>query len=306
MTSRMSVAIVFIAPVIVRVAHLWIDASLLIVAWLAHSQFVMDKYNCWIYFAFIPCDAQAILLNWMSQSCPLARVVVHWAFQFSLLSTITPRNCAMSFDCMCWLPRVSGCHSNGILSFGLTGFGTCFFATLSSWNFLIPNLQLCVWPIQRLPLSSSWCFIASHVFHWSPCHILWLLCHQQRVVSIHLLWALEFLACQHCRWGTKCLSMDLPDWVHSVLWRVLFGSHWKILLSAYFPATSSFILYIPLGCLIFSCCVWSGRYLHLGKHLWHPEIELRQPDLCTTCLWLFSLVGELSPLWYILVLLQNG
>ena len=141
MTSRMSVAVIFIAPGIIRAVCLWINANLLIAAWLECSHFAlfpmfccevrkmsaayniygtaMDRYNSYMYFAFILHDAWAILPNWMSQSCPLARAVAHWAFQFSLLSTIIPRKCAMSFDCMHRLPRVSTCCGIGILSFGL-------------------------------------------------------------------------------------------------------------------------------------------------------------------------------------------
>jgi hypothetical protein len=118
----MSVAVVFMAPVIIIAAHLCIDASFFTIAWFALLSFIllpmfccgvrkisaaysmrgtaMERYNCHIYLAFIPQDVQDSLPNWISQSCPFVITAAHCTFQFNLLSTITPRNLAVSFDGM--------------------------------------------------------------------------------------------------------------------------------------------------------------------------------------------------------------
>jgi hypothetical protein len=58
-------------------------------------------------FAVTPHEAWVSLPNCIVYSCPLARAAAHCAFQLSLLSTITPRNLAVSFDGMCWSPSTS-------------------------------------------------------------------------------------------------------------------------------------------------------------------------------------------------------
>jgi len=129
MVSITSVVTVFIAPVIMMVAHLCIDDSLVTMACLAHLSFALlpifccgvrnmsavyniwgmaiERYSCHIYLAFVPCDECAILPNWISQSWPLASAAVPCPFQFSLLSTMTPRNFTVSFDGIRWLPSIS-------------------------------------------------------------------------------------------------------------------------------------------------------------------------------------------------------
>ena len=129
MVSTTSVATVFIAPVIMMVACLCIDASLVTMACLARPSFVLlptfccgvrnmsaaykiqgtaiERYSCHIYLVFVPHDECAILPNWISQSWPLASATAHCPFQFSLLSTITPRNFTISFDGIRWLPSIS-------------------------------------------------------------------------------------------------------------------------------------------------------------------------------------------------------
>ena len=90
----------------------------------------------------IPFVVIAILLNLDSQSCPLASAEAAWAFQVSLLSTITPRNLAVTFEGICWLPRTRVCHGMGILFFNRKGWGVSFLVRLSNWNLLMPNSQL--------------------------------------------------------------------------------------------------------------------------------------------------------------------
>ena len=73
----------------------------------------VEMYSWRKYLAWVPLVVSAIRLNLDSQSWPLARAVVPWAFQVSLLSTMTPRNLAMSFDGIRWLPSMSACHRVG-------------------------------------------------------------------------------------------------------------------------------------------------------------------------------------------------
>ena len=137
MSSSMSVATDFIAPVIMIAARRWIDASLLSTARLLGDEalllpafcwgfknmsaaysirgMAMERYSCRVNLARVHCDVFASLLNWISQSCPFASATAQWPFQLSLLSTITPRNLAVSFDGICWLPRISVFLGIGIL-----------------------------------------------------------------------------------------------------------------------------------------------------------------------------------------------
>ena len=102
----------------------------------------IEMYNWQKYLAWTPFIIMTILLNLDSQSWPLARAAAAWAFQVSLLSMITPKNLAVSLDGICWLPRKRVCHRVGILFFTRKGWGVSFFVRLSSWNFLMLNLQL--------------------------------------------------------------------------------------------------------------------------------------------------------------------
>jgi hypothetical protein len=164
MTSAMSVTVVFIAPVILSATHLCTDANLFTIACLAFPSFillpmfchgvrnisaaysmwgtVMDKYSCHMYPAFIPWDVWASLPNWISLSCPFARAAAHCPFQFSWLSTITPRNLAVSFDGIHSFPSISAHLGIGILFLGFKGCVTNIFMMSSSWNFSMWNSQL--------------------------------------------------------------------------------------------------------------------------------------------------------------------
>ena len=70
-----------------------------------------------------------------SQSWHLARAVAPWLFQLSLLSSITPRNFAVSFDGMWWSPIFRAVQGDGTLLFLMNGCGTVSLVKLSSWNF---------------------------------------------------------------------------------------------------------------------------------------------------------------------------
>ena len=97
-----------------------------------------------MHLAHKPWVVLVILPNCINNICPLAKAAATWSFQFSLLSTITPRNFADSFDGILWFPRTSAWHVIGFLSLGLRGFGTDFLLRSSNWNLLMPNLQLCL------------------------------------------------------------------------------------------------------------------------------------------------------------------
>lgn len=103
----------------------------------------IDVYNWRKNLAWMPLVVRVILLNCMIQSCPLASAVAHCAFQLSFLSMVTPRNLAVSFEGMRWLPRINALRGVGIFFLGLTGLGTSFVVMSGSWNFSMPNLQLC-------------------------------------------------------------------------------------------------------------------------------------------------------------------
>ena len=183
MTSKVSNAVVFKAPVIMIAAHLCMDASLFTMAqvlWLSFACFptfccgvrktsaaynmwgtAMERYSCHVYFTLIPCDARASLLNWISQSCPLASAAAHCPFQFSLLSMTTPRNLAVSFDGMRWLPNTRAQRGICTLLFGFIWCGTSFLEISRSWNFLIPNSQLWFFAHSKIP--PGW-FMMFHSF----------------------------------------------------------------------------------------------------------------------------------------------
>ena len=171
--SRMSVAMVLIAPVIIISACCCMDASLFTIACLglplptllptffcgvrkmsaAYNMCgtVMVRYSLCTYLAMVLCDAHVILANWIIQLCPFARAAAPCAFQLSLLLTIFPRNFAVSTGGMQWLPSMSALHGSGILFLGLRVCGIIFLDMLSSWNFLIPNSQLCILAHAKTP-----------------------------------------------------------------------------------------------------------------------------------------------------------
>jgi hypothetical protein len=122
MTSVMSVAVVFMAPIIMITAHLCSNASLLSMACFVFLSLVflptfcwgvrkisvvysilgtaIDMYSCHRYLACAPLDAHAILSNWINHPCFFAKASVHCLFQLSLLSMVTPKNLAVSLDGM--------------------------------------------------------------------------------------------------------------------------------------------------------------------------------------------------------------
>ncbi|KAF8231007.1 hypothetical protein L208DRAFT_1472501 [Tricholoma matsutake] len=184
-TSSMSVAVVFIAPIIMIAAHLCIDASIFTIAWFALQSFIllptfccgvrkmsvayniwgtaMERYSCHMCLAFIPWDVWDSLPNWTSQSCPFAIAAAHCDFQFSLLSTITPRNLAVSFDSMHWFLSTRAHLGIGIHFWGFSGCGASFFVISSSWNFSIPNSQL--WSLAHSNMPPFW-FMMFCSFSW--------------------------------------------------------------------------------------------------------------------------------------------
>jgi hypothetical protein len=93
-------------------------------------------------------------------SCPFARVDAHCPFQFSLLSTMTPRNLAISFDGIHWFPSISALHGIGIFFLRFTGFCMSFLVTLGGWNFSMPNSQLCILAHSKI-LSSQFMMFCS-------------------------------------------------------------------------------------------------------------------------------------------------
>ena len=70
-------------------------------------------YSWQKYLAWMPLVVSMICLNLDSQSWPLVRAAAPWAFQVSLLLTMTPRNLAVSFDGICWLPSMCACRGVG-------------------------------------------------------------------------------------------------------------------------------------------------------------------------------------------------
>ena len=166
------------------------------------------------------------------QSWPLARAVAPWLFQLSLLSSMTPRNFAVLFEGMRWLPIFRAVQGDGTLFFLMNGCGTIFLVKSSSWNFLILNLQLCVLAHARILFVLS---IMSCSFLWvsvrdlpvamiaalstkssicSPSFISAILgrsetvdytymddenCQDISSFQLHLFWAIKFLCLQLCR-----------------------------------------------------------------------------------------------------------
>ena len=176
MTSTTSVAVVFIAPVIMSTAHLCTDASLFTEACLAHPSFItlptfchgvrktsaaysihgtaMERYSCHIYFVLIPQDNWASCLNWISQSYPFTIAATHCPFQFNLLSTMMPRNFAISFQGMHWLPSTKAHLGIGILFLGFSWCGVSLCVMSRSWNFSMPNSQL--WSLAHSNTPPAW------------------------------------------------------------------------------------------------------------------------------------------------------
>jgi len=111
----------------------------------------MVMYSLHTYLAVVLHDTHVILVNWIIQLCPFAKAVAPCAFQLSLLLTTTPRNFAVSADGMWWLLSMSALHGSGILFLGLRVCGIIFLDMSSSWNFSIPNLQLCVLAHAKTP-----------------------------------------------------------------------------------------------------------------------------------------------------------
>jgi hypothetical protein len=181
--SRVSVAVVLIAPVIMIAAFLWIIASLLMMAWPDASFFgvwfaffcgvrnisaaynmrgtAMERYSFQTYLAVTPHDALVILLNCRIQSWPFIRAAAHCPFQFILLLTMMPRNLAVSFDSMWKLFSVSVCLGTWMRFLGLRVCGIVFLDMSSSWNFSILNSQLWILAHAETPLGRP---MMSHIF----------------------------------------------------------------------------------------------------------------------------------------------
>jgi len=123
----------------------------------------MERYSCCVYFTLIPWDTHASLLNCIIQSCPLAREAMHCPFQFNLLSTITPKNLAVSFDGMHCSPRMSAHHGIGTFFLGFNWCRMSFLEMSSSWNFSTPNSQLWFFAHSSMPPVQ---FIMRHNFSW--------------------------------------------------------------------------------------------------------------------------------------------
>ena len=120
----------------------------------------MERYSCRMYLAHIPCEVFASLLNWINQSCPFASAAAHWPFQLSLLSTTTPRNLAISFEGILWLPRMSALLGMGTLLLGLSWCGISFLDRSSSWNFSMPKVQLCFVAQSKIPFRLFMMFLS--------------------------------------------------------------------------------------------------------------------------------------------------
>jgi hypothetical protein len=84
-----------------------------------------------------PLDALVICANWIIHVCSFARAAAHCPFQFSLLSTITPRNLAVSADEMRWFPSVRVRRGIGMRFLGLRGCGAVFLVISNSWNYVL-------------------------------------------------------------------------------------------------------------------------------------------------------------------------
>ena len=122
----------------------------------------MERYSCRMYLAHIPCEVFASLLpvNWINQSCPFASAAAHWPFQLSLLSTMMPRNLAISFEGILWLLRMSALLGMGTLLLGLSWCGISFLDRLSSWNFSMPKVQLCFVAQSKIPFRLFMMFLS--------------------------------------------------------------------------------------------------------------------------------------------------
>lgn len=102
-------------------------------------------------FAVTPFDAHTSHPNCIIQSWPLAIAVVHWPFQVSLLSMITPRNLAVSAELMQCCPKIRSLCGIGIHFLRLNVCGIVCLDMLMSWNFLTPNSQLCNFAHWHIP-----------------------------------------------------------------------------------------------------------------------------------------------------------
>ena len=102
----------------------------------------VERYRCQKCIVCISFVVEAILLNLASQSWPFASAAALWAFQLSLLSMMTPKNLAVSFDSIRWLPSLRACRRIGILFLWRKGCGLVLLVKSSNWNFSMLNSQL--------------------------------------------------------------------------------------------------------------------------------------------------------------------